>query len=137
MKQFQYTKPGGTSGTTYGPFSESDVADIAPVGRVPGWAHVAPIGDTCQDSDGDVWMRLPDLGEAPVVVTDQAACDERLERIATATLQGLITGVVSVPELAAAHAAGAKEKGFTFEQYLARDAVVMAKALIAELDKQA
>lgn len=82
------------------------------------------------------WTRLPDLGEAPRT-PDEPKCDERLERIATATLQGLITGVVSVPELAAAHAAGAKEKGFTFEQYLARDAVAMAKALISELDKQA
>lgn len=63
--------------------------------------------------------------------------DERLERIATAALQGLITGVVSVPELAAAHSAGAKQKGFTFEQYMAIDAMALAKALIAELDKQA
>jgi hypothetical protein len=121
MKQFQYTKPGGT---TYGPFSESDVADIVSAGHVPGWAHTAPIGDTCEDSDDDVWTRLPDLGEAPIVVTDQTPRDERLERIALAYLAVIGPAYFNGMQL---------EEGVS----LSASCVYNARCLIAELDKQA
>lgn len=120
MKQFQYTKPGGT---TYGPFSESDVADTASAGHVPGWAHVAPIGATCQDSDGDVWVRLPDRGEAPSS-SDEPKRDERLERVALAFLAVIGPAYFNGLQL---------EEGVS----LSASCVYNARRLIAELDEQA
>lgn len=82
MKQFHCPRLRDTA------YSWAEVKD-----RFPQSAEVLndlAVGSMAYDVDGDVWMRLPDLGEAPVVVTDQAARDERLERIATAMAKALI-----------------------------------------------
>lgn len=149
MKQFQFTTRTGETLLVRN-FEEATFGMSA---YDRGYMAEIPVGGSMRTREG-FWIRLPDIEQtstarfldavssaqepaADVGADEQPAYDERLERIATATLQGLITGVVSVPELVAAHSAGAKQKGFTFEQYLAIDAVAMAKALIAELDKQA
>lgn len=141
MKQFQLLR---ANGDVRGPFTEDFALHFHTGYDDRQTLKGLEVGFSMRDADGDLWTRLEDVSEgettptqahAPLPTVAQRA--ERLERIATAALQGLITGVLSAPELAAAHASGAKQKGFTFEQYLAIDAVAMAKALIAELDKQA
>ncbi len=69
------------------------------------------VGETYTDQSGDVWV-------AEVSVEATSDRDERLERVATAALQGLLGLPVNADRAA-------------------EQAVVYAKALIAELDKQA
>lgn len=85
-----------------------------------------PVGESLVDEDGDVWTRVADLTTEPKpAVETRLASDaqaERLERVATAALQGFLggtdCGVYPDPTVTA------------------QFSVEMAKALIAELDKQ-
>ena len=63
--------------------------------------------------------------------------DERLERIATAAMVPGLAAVMRSPDIMAALLQAAGEKGTTLPEMVAVDAVAFAKALIAELDKQA
>jgi hypothetical protein len=120
MKQFQYSKPG--SGLTMGPY-DRDEAEYYTF-ALSEWLGTAAVGDTAADTDGDIWVRLPD-----VKTVDEKHHDERLERIATAALQGLCAnsydGHLNRPLSTASYAE------------MAKIAVTQAHALIAELDKQA
>lgn len=94
------------------------------------------VGEEIVDCDGDTWIRLADIEQDSVAsfleAVDSAgspvARDERLERIATVAMVAIIekspfavtrVGDMEIPECTA------------------RGAVKYAKALIAELDKQA
>jgi hypothetical protein len=109
MKQFQYSKPG--SDFAMGPYDRDEAENF--VFALSEWLDTAAVGDTATDTDGDIWTRLPDVKSA-----DEVLRDERLERIATAALQGLLAAPMAVNDKP-------------------RNAVAYAKALIAELDKQA
>jgi hypothetical protein len=136
MKQFQRKSP---TGQLYGPFDIDQARSMAYPLR--GWLYAAEVGSTATDIYGDTWERLPDLvlqddvvlqDDGEDVVLDTAVAKERLERIATAALQGLLAGstanVVLMSEL--------NKSGINPFPRLASDAHLAAKALIAELDKQ-
>lgn len=141
IKQFERLS---ARGITTGPFNISE-ADVQYIGSLDALDNLL-VDSSVRDLGGNIWIRLPDAESSDGCRPAPCAPDEpgpaatlqaeRLERIATAALQGLITGVTSSPELGAVHSQGARDRGFTFEQYLAMDAVGMAKALIAELDRQ-
>lgn len=133
MKQFQYV----SCGVTYGPYSAKEVSERFPL-SARGVSDLQR-GETCVDSDGDTWERLPDVldpmteevtpdglhmvpkpaDEALEARSQQA---ERLERIATAVLSGLLASLNT-----------GRATGYGS---LAEEAVTTAKALIDELDKQ-
>jgi len=139
MKQFQYTKP---SGKIYAAYDIHQAQQLT--FKLHAWFDSAAVGETALDADGDLWERLPDLVQqdtVPLTVEEFAVrppnlneivAAERLERIATAALQGLLAGstanVVLMSEL--------NKSGIDPFPRLASDAHLAAKALIAELDKQ-
>ncbi len=106
MKRFQYVS--SRTGPVFGPYDEDEVRDMDH--RVH---HILtlPPGQTWTDHEGDVWSRAD--GASDTV--------ERLERIATAALQGLL----------------ASSAGWTTKTGAAEEAIFHARNLIAELDKQA
>lgn len=136
MKQFQYVR----RGQIYGPFN-GESAQSRLHAKFEASLGLLSVGETFTDEDGDVWTRLPDVvlqDDAPLTGKDVAECREsavrvrdklRLERIATAALQGLCAnsydGHLNQPLSTASYAE------------MAVIAVDHAKALIAELDKQA
>lgn len=89
-------------------------------------------GETYTDRAGYVWVAEADVG-----ADAQATRDERLARVAETVLPTLIQATLDTPEIAAAMNKAAVEAGVTVPQMVAVDAVAYAKALIAELDKQA
>lgn len=127
MKQFQYVR----RAKIYGPFNE-----VAAQSRLHAKFEVSlgllSVGETFTEEGGDVWTRLPDVvlqDDAPLTGKDVAECREsavrvrnklRLERIATP----VFTAMINASPHVSAHV-------------LATTAVDFAKALIAELDKQA
>lgn len=118
MKQFQYTKP---SGGAYGPHSSREAQQLMVLAAGQQWIHDSDVGATFTDFDGDVWERLPDVVEGETHdATSEPKRDERLERIATAVLAGLLSG----------------SKGWTEPNGAAKEAIFHASNLIAELDKQ-
>lgn len=130
MKQFQCTT---CSGSVFGPYTADEVEEQFPC-SVAAIAFLE-VDETAHDEDGDLWKRLPDLilqDDAPMSANDVAACRAsasrirqslRLERIATAAMVGVMTSPYQLPGLR--------------EDKIATLAVTVAKALIAELDKQA
>lgn len=103
----QFQYVSSRTGTVFGPYDEDRIREMDH--RVQ---HVLtlPPGQTWTDHEGDVWSRADGA----------ASPDERLERIAAVALQGLIASGLPINEGPAA-----------------QRAIVYAKALIAELDKQA
>lgn len=125
MKQFQYVK--SHTQTIAGPYDESVVRTFRH--EIQAGLAGMEVGSIWRDPEGDVWTRLPDRlsDDVPMTETDVAECRAsasrvrqslRLERIATAALQGLLAAPMAVNDKP-------------------RNAVAYAKALIAELDKQA
>jgi hypothetical protein len=116
MKQFQYIS--SATGFVHGPY---DLTNARFYLNVPLGSSLDPlhVGQTWTDpTDGDVWTRLSDVDSTSAdAVSDEPQRDERLERIATAALQGLLASGRRSPTDAAL------------------DAVVHARALIIELDK--
>lgn len=128
MKQFEWARNDGPrAGEKRGPYT---------LGECDFWLYPGehdildglPIGAEHESCDGDVWKRLPDLLEVASGMPIDPAMellaqrDERLERIATAALQGLLSGC---------------ESGvYPGYDTIAQVAVEHAKALIAKLDKQ-
>ena len=131
MKQFQYTNDRGT----FGPYDEAKVRDFRD--DVQRGLRELEVGQSWMDSEGDVWTLVPGSTDEPIVVTDQTARDERLERIATAVLAAIVGAVLGRPENASAVSAQAAIRKVPTEALAAEEAVGFAKALIAELDKQA
>ncbi len=92
------------------------------------------IGQHATDTNGDTWFRGPDLvlqDDVPMTAADVAECRTsasrvrqslRLERIATAALPWALS---------------TRNPGSGWDEVAATLAVAAAKALIAELDKQA
>lgn len=80
------------------------------------------VGAVATDRDGDVWERVADVG-----ASTEFPRDERLERIATAVLAGL----AAVPN------SSLQLTPDDVRRLDVESAVKYAKALIAELDKQA
>ena len=114
MKQYQYV---GRSGNLHGPFTAKEVATRFPL-SVRGVSDLA-VGERYTDLDGDTWSIVPDL-------TAQQA--ERLERIATAAFSAIIS---KRPFFS-----GTDSECQELLESDARGAVIAAKSLIAELDKQ-
>lgn len=102
------------------------------------------VGESAVDCDGDLWVRKGDVADeplqddVPMTGEDVAECRAsasrvrqslRLERIATAALQGLCANSYD----------GHQNRPLSTASYaeMAECAVGHAKALIAELDKQA
>lgn len=116
MKQFYCTGLGST------PYDLEGIQRVFPrsVEVVTGLG----VGQSAMDSDGDTWFRAPDLAGGSVgeveVPRVGANGDERLERVATSVFAAMINAA----PMRSAHV-------------LATTAVDFAKALIAELDKQA
>lgn len=107
MKQFQYVS--SRTGTVFGPYDEDEVRGMDH--RVH---HVLtlPPGQTWTDHEGDVWSRA-DAAASPA---------ERLERIALEYVRILLPAHIN---------------GLHLDGMVSEVAVRNAKALIAELDKQA
>lgn len=136
MKQFQLTI---RNGGTFGPYGRESIVRIAT--HVP-WAtlNTLGVGGTYTDDQGGTWTRLPDLvlqDDVPLTAEDVTACREsavrvryklRLERIATAAFSAIIG---KRPFFS-----GTEAECLLLLESDARGAVLAAKALIAELDKQ-
>lgn len=123
MKQF--TMLGHFTGDTYGPITLADAVEQA---GPNGYAILngLSVGSSWSDPDGDTWTRTDDSATEGVVTRQRR--DERLERIATAAMAAIIGKLpltVKDPE---------DTEG---DEMTARGAIKYAKALIAELDKQA
>lgn len=131
MKQFQYRKP---DGSIHGPYLAEDASDLI-INRLGSrWIASAEVGAEFIDTDGDVWVRLPDAastsGPSGAVVTAAVPYlksaptwrDERLERIALEYVRILLPAHIN---------------GLQLDCTVSEAAVRGAKALIAELDKQA
>lgn len=133
MKQFKCFNLGRS------PYTWEQVRDRFP-GSLPAISSLA-VGEDAQDADGDHWVRLPDLPTEPTALdVDAVPCAtpfyqgavetrlasdvqaERLERIATAALQGWLAS----PNTART----------VLYTEMAQQSVACAKALIAELDKE-
>lgn len=112
MKQFQYVS--SRTGATFGPYDEDQVREMDR--RVHRVLTLSP-GSTWTDHENDVWSR----------VDGAANPAERLERIATAVLAGL----ASVPN------SSLQLTPDDVRRLDVASALKYAKALIAELDKQA
>lgn len=111
MKQFQFTSHAGRASLVRN-FEEATSGMVA---YDRGYMAEIPVGGKLQLQHGD-WTRLPDMVDVEMEAYAQQT--ERLERIATAALQGLLAAPMAVNDKP-------------------RNAVAYAKALIAELDKQA
>lgn len=136
MKQFQYVN--SHTQTIAGPYDESVVRTFRH--EIQAGLAGMEVGSIWRDPEGDVWTRLPDRlsDDVPMTETDVAECRAsasrvrqslRLERIATAALQGLCANSFD----------GHQNRPLSTASYaeMAEIAVAHAKALIAELDKQA
>lgn len=130
MKQFQYVN--ARTQTIAGPYDEKIVSTFRR--EIQAGLAGMEVGSIWRDPEGDVWTRLPDRlsDEIPMTETDVTECRAsasrvrqslRLERIATAAMVGVLTCPNQPPRLR--------------EDKIATLAVNVAKALIAELDKQA
>ncbi len=107
MKQFQYVS--GRTGTVFGPYTEAEVQAMTPLVHD---ALTLDPGQTWTDYEADVWSRA-DGGASP---------NERLERIALEYVRILLPAHIN---------------GLHLDGMVSEAAVRGAKALIAELDKQA
>ena len=96
----------------------------------------------CFSDDGQGWIVTPnpawqndlayEIGECPSAFRlDDSSSDARLERIATAAMQGILAGDITGTVGKAAEFADVKE-----EELTASLSVLFARALIAELDKE-
>lgn len=110
MKQFKCYRLDRT-------YTAAEVASLFPLSSLD--LAPASVGEEIVDRDGDRWVRLADSD------------DERLERIATAALAAIIAK--HPPVTANEDDATARN----IREASANGAVAYAKALIAELDKQA
>lgn len=142
MKQFQYTTrfgekfpPVGVEGVI-----RSTLSEDRPI------LYSLPVGQKLETPYGS-WERLPDLvlqDDVPLTAEDVAMCREsaqrvhsrlRLERIATAAMEGIVGSISCEGEYQRLRAL-ADAQGLSVSQWIACDAVKQAHALIAELDKQ-
>ncbi|MFB0007673.1 hypothetical protein ABVC96_20845 [Xanthomonas euvesicatoria] len=136
MKQFQYVN--ASTQTIAGPYDENIVRTFRR--EIQAGLAGMEVGSIWRDPEGDVWTRLPDRlsDDVPMTETDVADCRAsasrvrqslRLERIATAAMAAIIGKNPAVT-------ADTDRHGTTAAAH-ARGAIIYAKALIAELDKQA
>lgn len=144
MKQFTWLS--NLTGYTHGPHDLHRASKtFAPDKDAEQQLDRLAVGNTWRDEDGDVWTRLPDIldptieevtpdglhivlkpvDEALEARSQQA---ERLERIATAAFSAIIN---KRPFFS-----GTDGECLEILESDARGAVIAAKALIAELDKQ-
>ena len=127
MKQFKLHR---ANGTIRGPLSWVAARNLQRHLEDVDTLDSLAVGMTWTDSDGDTWIRFPDRlqDDVPMAATDVTACRDsatrvrqslRLERIATAALQGIMAAPACAPMTPDA---------------IADCAIRHAKALILELD---
>jgi hypothetical protein len=126
MKQFRVMNP---STYAWRSVDEGELMSMMSTATDSLLARWVPVGNGFTDSDGFQVERDADTGPGSV--------DLRLERIATAAMVPGITAAMQSPEMTAELLSVAGKNGTTLPAMVAVDAVAFAKALIAELDKQA